>query len=186
MVWSPLAPPCQNETAKTRWRAVPYTAGKGLDIGCGLERLFDTEFVIGIDNGQDAGKHNIVANMKLDARDLSQLAGGSWDFVYSSFLLQYFPYKDVPNVLRDWMRLLKVGGCLSLYLPDSEQYPKCAEPELEIFAEAGSNPEQKWNVTYKRLVAALEKVAFNWDLVEYQVCGSDDEYALWFVIRRLK
>ena len=83
MVWSPLAPPCQNETAKTRWRAVPYTAGKGLDIGCGLERLFDTEFVIGIDNGQDAGKHNIVANMKLDARDLSQLAGGSWDFVYS-------------------------------------------------------------------------------------------------------
>lgn len=187
MTWSPLSQ-CQDETAKTRWRAVPFTAGKGLDLGCGKARLFDTEFVVGVDNGYAAERYQlpIQPNIKLDARDLSQLASGSWDFVYSSFLLQEFPYKDVPNVLREWLRLVKVNGTLVLYLPDADQVPKVAEPELGIEPELQHNGDQKWNVTYERLVAAMEKVAFNWDLVHFEKCSSDDEYALFFVFQRLK
>jgi predicted SAM-dependent methyltransferase len=187
MTWSPLSAACQSETPKTRWRAVPYTAGKGLDLGCGKERLFDTEFVTGIDNFdamQQGG--SVQASMKLDARDLSQLASGAWDYVYSSFLLQLFPYAEVPNVLREWLRLVKANGTLILYLPDAETFPKCAEPELGVGAEGGSNPLQRWNVTYERVVTALQKVAFNWDLIAYEKCCADDEYALFFVIRRLK
>jgi SAM-dependent methyltransferase len=193
MVWSPLAVPCSDETAKTRWRAVPFTAGKGLDLGCGKSKLFETEFCLGIDNGYDAERFGTViqANIKMDAKDLSQLAGGGWDYVYSSFLLQYFPYKDVPNVLRDWMRLLKVNGNLILYLPDADAYPKCAEPGEGIgsestAAEPGAHPEQKWNVTYQRLVQAMEKLAFNWDFIHYEQCTADDEYAHFAVFRRLK
>jgi len=187
MTWSPLATACTNETPKTRWRAVPFTAGKGLDLGCGRERLFDTEFVLGVDNGQGDGSGGpIQANMKLDARDLSPLSAGQWDFVYSSFLLQTFPYKDVPNVLREWMRVVKTNGNLVLYLPDSEVYPKCAEPELGIVAEGGGNPEYKWNVTYQRLVAAMKKTHFNWDLVWFEQCHTDDEYAIFAVFRKLK
>jgi SAM-dependent methyltransferase len=188
MTWSPLTPPSGSEVQKVRWRAVPYTAGRGLDLGCGREKLFDTEFVVGVDNGYDAEQHGatINANLKLDVRDLSQLASGAWDYVFSSFVLQYFPYRDVPNVLRDWMRLVKVGGCVCLYLPDEDQFPKCREDEREIIAESGTHPAQKWNVNYARVVAAMEKVAFNWDLCEYKVCSGDDEYALWFVFRRLK
>jgi SAM-dependent methyltransferase len=183
VTWSPLVP-AGAETPKTRWRAVPYTAGKGLDVGCGATKLFDTEFVFACDDGSDPGVVN--ANMRLSANDLSVFAAGSWDYVFSSFVLQYFPYKQVPDVLREWMRVVKVGGCVVLYLPDEDQYPKCNEPERGIVAEPSVNPRHAWNVNYKRLVAAMEKVHFNWDLVEYQVCDGDDEYALWFVFRRLE
>ncbi len=188
MTWSPLnPPPAGGEVQKTRWRSVPYTHGKGLDLGCGNQKLFETEFVFGIDNGQDTELGLVInANFRADCRDLSQFAAGSWDYVFSSFLLQYFLYKEVPNVLREWMRLIKVGGCLCLYLPDEAQFPKCAEPELGTVAESGAHPSQKWNVTYGRVVAAMEKLGFNWDLVEYQQCSANDEYALWFVFRRLK
>ena len=185
MTWSPLnPPPAGGETPKTRWRAVPYTAGKGLDLGCGPTKLFETEFVFAVDDGSDPNVAN--ANMRLDVRDLSTFSAGSWDFAFSSFTLQYFTYKEVPNVLREWMRVIKVGGTLCLYLPDSDQYPKCNEPELGIVAEPGVNPRNAWNVTYARLVAALEKVHFNFDVCEYQVCSEGDEYALWMVVRKLK
>ena len=186
MVWSPLAQPTNDETAKTRWRAVPFTAGRGLDLGCGRAKLFETEFCLGVDNGHDAQRFGSPthANLSFDCKELPQLAAGGWDYVYSSFLLQYFEYKDVPNVLREWMRLCKVGGHLVLYLPDADAYPKCAEDGAP--AEPGAHPDQRWNVTYAKLVAAMEKIAFNWDLVYYERCTNDDEYGLFLSFRRLK
>jgi predicted SAM-dependent methyltransferase len=187
MTWSPLSAACQSETPKTRWRAIPYTSGRGLDIGCGKDRLFESEYVIGVDNFDDAQRGlSVQASIKADARDLSQFSGGAWDFIYSSFLLQRFPYKDVPNVLREWMRLLKANCNLVLYLPDADTFPKCAEPELGVGAEGGADTLQQWNVTYERVVAAMEKVAFNWDLIYFEKCCADDEYGLFFVFRRLK
>jgi SAM-dependent methyltransferase len=187
MTWSPLTVPTNNETPKTRWRAVPWTAGSGLDLGCGQERLFETDFVFGIDNGQDAENLRIPvrASMRCDARALP-FSAGQWDFVYSSFLLHQFPYKEVPDVLREWMRVVKIGGALVLYLPDADQVPKVNEPELGIVAEPQCAAGHAWNVTYERVVAAMEKVAFNWDLCYFEKCDRDDEYALFFAFRRLK
>jgi len=179
MTWSALAPYGVNEVAKTRWRAVPYTAGSGLDLGCGAQRLFDTEFVVGIDNGADGERGIQVApNLRADAKALTMFAAGSWDYVFSSFLLQNFPYADVAAVLRDWLRVVKVGGCLVLYLPDADQVPKVGEP--------GSLPGQQWDVTYETIVNALERTGHNWDLCDYQRCSANDEYALFFAVRKLK
>ena len=186
MVWSPLAQPTNDETAKTRWRAVPFTAGRGLDLGCGKAKLFETEFCLGLDNGHDQQRFGIpiAANISTGCKELPQFAAGGWDYIYSSFLLQYFEYKDVPNVLRDWMRLVRIGGHLVLYMPDADAYPHCAD-ELGP-AEPQSHPDQKWNVTYEKLVAALEKVAFNFDMVYFERCTAGDEYGLFFAIKRLK
>lgn len=187
MTWSPLSAPSAKETFKTRWRAVPWTAGKGLDLGCGAEKLFETQFVTGIDNGHDQENFglNVTANVFGDARELP-FSAGTQDYVFSSFLLQYFHYTDVPAILRDWMRVLKVGACMVLYLPDEDQYPKCAEPERGIAAEPQFHPAQKWNVSYNRLVEALVKSGTNFDLCHFEQCAQHDEYALFFVIRKLK
>ena len=167
------------ETPKTRWRTVPYTAGRGLDLGCGSERLFDTEFVVGIDNGADQQYGTpISANIQADASDLSVFAAGQWDFVFSSFLLQYFPYEKVPEVLRHWFRVVKPGGNLFLYLPDDQQYPKVGQ--------VGSHPSQKFDVNYDCIVEAAKRSAWNWDLELYEVCDKNDEYALAFSFRKLK
>lgn len=188
MVWSPLASNAYNETPKTRWRAVPWTPGKGLDLGCGKERLYETEYVLGVDNGSGAEQFGIAvqANIRADVKELP-FASGYWDYVYSSFMLQYVPYKQVPDYLREWCRVIKKGGTLCLYLPDEDQVPKCAEPEFGIpIAEPQSQPGQHWNVSYKRVVAAMEKLGSNWDLENYEVCSRGDEYALWFAFRMLK
>jgi SAM-dependent methyltransferase len=187
MTWSPLAPNTFNETPKTRWRAVPWTPGKGLDVGCGKERLFETEFVIGIDNGSGADQFGLTvqANIRADAQELP-FASGYWDFVYSSFMLQYIEHKDVPHILREFFRVLKPGGTVVLYLPDADQVPKVAEPELGILAEPGAQPGQQWNCTYDRVIAAAEKVAFNWDCIWVEKCDKNDEYALFIVFRKLK
>lgn len=186
-MWSANAPYGIAEVAKTRWRSVPYTNGKGLDLGCGPQRLFDTEFVVSIDNG--AGTQygvNATANLQMDAKELTAFAGNSWDYVFSSFLLQDFDYKDVPNVLRDWMRVVKPGGHLVLYLPDEKLVPKVAEPERGIQAEPGVLPSQKWNVNYDKVVDAMKRTHWNWDLVYYEECGADDEYGLFFSFRKMK
>jgi SAM-dependent methyltransferase len=187
MTWSPLVAQCFNETAKTRWRAVPFTAGRGLDVGCGQERLFDTEFCVGVDDGSGDGSGKPPqANIKLNAKDMSSLAAGQWDYVYSSYLLHLFPYADVPNLLREWLRLVKTNGTLVLYLPDASVYPKVAEPELGVVAEPGANAAQKWNVTYERLVLAMQKTHWNWDLCYFEHCSTDDECSLFAVFRKLK
>jgi SAM-dependent methyltransferase len=167
-----------NETAKTRWRTVPYTAGKGLDLGCGAQKLFETEFVLGIDNGYDADMGQPIApNLSLDARDLSLFSSGQFDYVYSSFVLHYFPYEQVPQVLREWVRVCKTGACVVLYLPDENQYPKVGTP--------GAHPKQKWDVNYERVVEAMERTTWDFDLCEFQKCEQDDEYALFFSFRKL-
>jgi SAM-dependent methyltransferase len=187
MTYSVLAPQGL-EVVKTRWRAVPYTGGKGLDLGCGKEKLFDTEFCTGIDNGKDAELFGSVinANIKQDVTDLSQFASGKQDYVFSSHVLEHIPYSHITATLREWLRVLKIDGYLILYLPDDKQYPLCAEPDQGIKGDPSANQDHKWNVNYDRLVAAMARTAFNWDLVHYEVCDKDDEYSLFFVFRRLR
>ena len=185
-MFTPGAPYGVAEVAKTRWRSVPFTNGRGLDLGCGQQRLFDTEFVVGIDNGAATQLgHQINANLQMDAKELP-FSVGTWDYVFSSYLLQEFPYKDVPAVLRDWMRVIKPGGSLSLYLPDEELVPKVAEPERGIKEQSGALPGQKWNVNYDRVVEAMQRTAWNWDLHYFEKCHADDEYSLYFAFKRLK
>jgi len=167
------------ETPKTRWRTVPYTGGRGLDLGCGAERLFNTEFVLSIDNGHDTDLGQVAqANVQADARDLSMFSAGKWDYVYSSYLLQYFPYEQVHVVLRDWMRVIKVNACVVLYLPDAEQYPRVGTPQ--------AHPRQQWDVTYDAVVEAMVKTTWNWDLCDFQKCSDDDEYSHFYAFRKLK
>ena len=105
-------------------------------------------------------------------------AAGQWDYVFSSYLLQYFEYKHLPQVLRDWMRVIKNNGNLVLYLPDDQQYPKVGQP--------GAHPRQLWDVNYDRVVEAMQKTTCNWDLVDFQKCSDEDEYSLFFAFKKLK
>jgi SAM-dependent methyltransferase len=177
------------ETAKTRWRAVPYTRGKGLDLGCGNEKLWDTKNVIGIDSCKDAELfgHIINPEIKMDVESLSIFGSATVDFVFSSHVLEHFEYRKVPDILREWFRVVKVGGYVVLYLPDEDQYPKCGEPERGILlSEQYANSDHKWNVNYDRVVAAAEKACPAWDLVAFERCEADDEYSLFFAFKKLK
>ena len=189
MTWSASAPQ-GHEVRKTRWRACPYLRGKGLDLGCGPEKVLDTVNVIGVDNNKDSALFGIEAtatNVRCDISDLSMFGSASFDFVFSSHALEHFEYSKVPGMLKDWFRVLKVGGYLVLYLPDEDQYPKCAEPSRGIVApEPSCNSDHRWNVCYDRVVDAAKSGCPAWDLVHFEKCSADDEYSLFFAFRKLK
>lgn len=172
MSWDPKARQ-GFESRKIRWEIVPYTRGRGLDIGCGIQKTF--QHFIGVDNGTDSQLfgHAISPDVRTNADDLSIFASESLDFCFSSHLLEHFPYERVPDTLKEWMRVIKVGGYLVLYLPDEDQYPNVGE--------AGSNSDHKWNVNQDRVLDAMPD---GFDLIDYQVRSEEDEYSLYFVFKK--
>ena len=166
------------EAAKIRWDTVEFTRGLGYDIGCGSEKVWP--HAIGIDNRKDTGLFNIQMNPDLtvpDASDLSRLiVSGQADWVFSSHLLEHIEFENVPKALKEWWRLLRSGGYLTLYLPDEDEYPKVGED--------GANPDHKWNVNYDKIIEAMKPLG-SWDLVEFQKRNQDNEYSLFFVFKKV-
>lgn len=178
MVWRASDPP-GDEAGKIRWEIVQYTRGFVLDIGCGMHKAFP--HFIGVDNCTDTRLfgHPIKPDVfVVDASELPLFASDSCDAVFSSHLLEHIEPKKVVKTLREWLRVVKPGGYLVLYLPDETLYPKIGEE--------GANPDHKWNVSYVRLVEAMQRTAVSWDLIEWQRRGEDREYSLYFVFRKLE
>jgi ADP-heptose:LPS heptosyltransferase/predicted SAM-dependent methyltransferase len=174
MVWR-IDDPCGDETGKIRWELVPYTRGRGLDLGCGPSKAFD--HFIGVDNYTDTQlfgiqmKPDVVCNVtKLDV-----FGSASMDFVYSSHCLEHIAPEKVESTLKEWMRVVKPSGYLLLYLPDEDEYPKCGEE--------GANPDHKWNVNYERVVTYM-KAAGSWELVRFEKRNQGMEYSLFFVFKK--
>lgn len=83
----------------------------------------------------------------------------------------------VPKAFGEWMRVIKPGGHLVLYVPDEEEYPRCGEP--------GANPDHKWDVNYDKVVDAMQQCGYDWDLVEFEKRNQGIEYSLYFVFEKL-
>jgi ADP-heptose:LPS heptosyltransferase/predicted SAM-dependent methyltransferase len=171
MTWS-LENSKNDESSKIRWELVPYFNGKCLDIGSGPYKVFP--HFVGVDNGHHWGHFDNVAVD--DAADMSQFGTAAWDLAYSSHLLEHFPYEKVPAVLSEWMRVVKPGGHLILYVPDEDQYPKVGHPH--------ANEDHKWDVNYDKVISAMERVECGWDLIDFQVRSETDEYSLFFVFKK--
>ena len=66
----------------------------------------------------NVGNHPL--NLGGDARSLYWFNSNVMDYVFSSHLLEDF--EDTESVLREWIRVLKVGGYLILFCPDEQAY----------------------------------------------------------------
>lgn len=177
MTWK-LEGPQGNESAKVRWELVPYMRGRVLDLGCGPFKTFP--HFIGVDNGhhdKQFGWQNRADIIVDTCEKLDIFASQSCDAVFSSHLLEHIPFENVPSTLKEWMRVLRHGGYLMLYLPDEDEYPKVGT--------AGANPDHKWDVSYDKVVKAMDSVPGGWDLVDFQRRNEGDEYSLFFVFKKL-
>lgn len=102
------------ETHKARGRRAregffeKYCRGRGLDIGYGGDPVTPTAAGWDFEHG--------------DAQWLHGLDDESFDFVYSSHLLEHL--SDCELALENWWRVLKPGGYLILYLPHRDLYEK--------------------------------------------------------------
>jgi len=177
MTWSP-GHSQGAESMKIRWELVPYTRGRGLDLGCGPWKPFS--HFIGVDNNVDErlfGIRATAADLIIpNCSNLDIFSNDSMDFVFSSHLLEHI--QDYESALREWWRVIKPGGRLCLYLPHKEFYPNIGTPM--------SNPDHKHDFMPDDIIETMKKVSGAWDLIENQDRNDDDEYSFFQVYLKLE
>lgn len=173
MVWR-REDPQGNEAGKILWELPRYTRGRGLDVGCGGAKAFP--HFIGVDNFTDTKLFGTVMtpDLNLDADNLFMLADQSCDFVFSSHCLEHL--QDTEKVLREWWRVLKVGGHLVLYLPHKNFYPNIGQE--------GGNPDHKHDFLPQDIIDIMLKIG-PWDLRRNEDRNEGQEYSFFQVFQRL-
>jgi SAM-dependent methyltransferase len=110
-----------------------YFVGDGVDIGCGSDPI-----------SLYGGLFPLMKSLKTwdlpdgDAQLLEGLTDESFDFVHSSHCLEHM--RDPVEALKNWFRVLKVGGHLVILVPDEDLY------EMGVFP-SRNNTDHKWTFT---------------------------------------
>ena len=112
----------RSETSRYRKLLASYCQGYGLDIGFGGDAIKPS--AIRVDLPLPYTHVGAGASVQLggDCRALDWWRDGVLDYVYSSHLLEDFPEEETAAILREWTRILKLGGRLILLLPDQQRY----------------------------------------------------------------
>lgn len=174
MVWR-AEDPQGNEAAKVRFDVLPYTMGSLLDIGCGPAKLWP--HAIGIDSMRETALFGIPMKPDMvvaDATHLPIFGSDAFDCVFSSHTLEHIA--DTRAALAEWWRLVRIGGHLALYLPHRDLYPRRGEP--------GANPDHKHDFVPEDIIDAMEEVAPDWTVVEWETRDQDREYSFLLVFRK--
>ena len=167
--------PQGNEAGKVLWDLVPFTRGFGLDLGCGPHKAFP--HFIGVDNKRDTGIFGIQMNPDLvvpDATSLPMFADSSLDFIFSSHMLEHVP--EPRQALREWWRLLKVGGFLCLYLPHKMFYPNIGQP--------GANSDHKHDFLPQDIINFVKEISEDFDLKKNEDRNGGEEYSFFQVFEK--
>lgn len=154
-----------SETAKHRDRTVQYCQGNGIDVGSQNDPV--VPWAISLDLPHDeyvvytsgqAPENSI--QWRGDGRDLP-FKDGTLDFVYSSHMIEDF--LNWEPILREWTRVLKLGGRLIIMLPDKVRWneairngqpPNCAHKH-ESFAGELTNHAELYKLPLKILLDEL-------------------------------
>jgi predicted SAM-dependent methyltransferase len=111
----------QSETSKHRARLAPFCEGYGLDIGFGGDPIIPTAIRMDLENPYGyTGDQGV--QLGGDCRNLIWLRDEVLDYAYSSHVLEDFDITQTEHILREWTRILKVGGRLILLQPDQPRY----------------------------------------------------------------
>lgn len=93
----------------------------GIDLGYGGHSIHPRAITLDLEDNMRYGKvGNDPQNLIGTADDLYWFHDNALDYVYSSHLLEDFT--DTVKVLKEWIRVLKIGGLLILLLPDEIVY----------------------------------------------------------------
>jgi len=110
-----------SETSKIRYNVVKFLKPEtiGLDLGFGGDSI--VPWAINIDlNKKYTNVGNNIQHIYGDARKLNWFNDNTIDFIYSSHLLEDF--ENTEEILIEWIRVIKPGGYLILYLPNEKRY----------------------------------------------------------------
>jgi len=110
---------------RTKAPLLKICEGKGVDVGCGSNKI--TKNAIGIDiiGKGERGKYGCEKNkiseadIKSSGDNLTMFDNNSLDYVVARDNLEH--YIDYLKTLREWNRILKKGGKLGITIPNDEE-----------------------------------------------------------------
>jgi predicted SAM-dependent methyltransferase len=136
-----------------------------LNIGCG-------DLIYKSDKNKvwfNCDLYSEFADTKCDAKDL-KFNDNTVDYIYNSHNLEHFNFKEAFDVLKEWKRVLKVGGKLMVETPDMlsscKKFVEASEQErIGLLAHFFSEPwiDGQWHkflYTEAQLFWTLEKCGF--------------------------
>jgi SAM-dependent methyltransferase len=85
-----------------------YLAGQGIDVGYGGDLVTPNCRGWDVEDG--------------DAHDLAGIGDATFDFVYSSHILEHL--ENPARAVQNWWRVLKPGGYLILYIPERDLFER--------------------------------------------------------------
>lgn len=95
-----------------------YPNGKGLEIGVGARTIAPVSRTLLADGYESHGKDRSIAQVYFPANDIP-FGDATFDFVLSEHTLEHIG--NALRALREWVRVLKPGGHLILFLPHKER-----------------------------------------------------------------
>lgn len=118
-----------------------YFKGKGIDIGTSSsipENVWWRQLnldCVAYEKGTGPHADSVPESMRGDATYMAEIGDETYDWVYSSHCLEHI--KDHELALKNWMRILKPGGYLIVYIPHVDYYErKKRKPSI-------NNPDHK-------------------------------------------
>ena len=188
---------------------------KGLDIGCGTNRLSMEVLAIDANPIRKFAHADLVHNCHdlevhkeiIFNRNSYMFKDREFDFIFSSHCLEDFD--DIPTVFMNWWKKIKYGGLMILLLPDmeicdceicqSEDQKKLRVHQgmsarywtLEDYKNTGrGNPSHKTNVGKKYIDKLLQSFKEK-NIIDYKVLQQDTiphnlSCSIDFVIQKLK
>lgn len=166
----------KSETDKIRPFVLKFCEGNGCDIGAGGDKIKQSAINIDlIDPYSHVGKDPV--NLKGDARSLYWFKDQVLDYIYSSHVLEDFVEKE--QVLREWVRIVKTGGFIVLYLPDEQIYRKHCEATGQVRNLYHTDPNFN--------IETIKEIAKNIGGLEIVLeIGLHVDYSFCIVFKRLK
>lgn len=142
---------------------------KRLHLGCGADKK-DGWINVDIDRKNRP-------DIRADASNLKMFKSGTIDTIECCHLLEHLTYSDALKALKEWHRIIRLGGKLYLELPDLDRCleilvnERVAEAKkfamIGLFGDAllverdGISQLHKWAWSFKTLGVELKKVGFN-------------------------
>jgi len=87
-----------------------------LNVGCG-ERVYEEYPPNYSCTNYDERDLELVDEVG-DVKDLSRFKDQHFDYILASDIIEHFPISETVMVLKEWKRVLKVGGVIEFRLPD--------------------------------------------------------------------
>ncbi len=109
----------KSETSKVRNSLKIFCNGNGIDIGFGGDPILKSAITIDLPSPYAKYKANPL-HLRGSGDNLYWFKDNVLDYVYSSHLLEDFENTEV--VINEWLRVIKIGGNLVLFLPDEQVY----------------------------------------------------------------